>query len=197
MIVGEILTNFPLIPLSSPFNNGVYLRGTIYWLAIQNYFYPFYDHKSITHVDQFKIVSFDLSTETYMQFWLPFGLDEIPCFQPTRQVLLDRLCFSHDSKQTEFVIWQMKEFGFQESWSQLFRVDYFNLDIHNLPVRRGNPLLLPLCLYENGDTLMLAYRGDDQAVIYNKRENKVKKIRISGKLCRFSYVENLTSTCWN
>jgi len=94
------INSFPLIPLISPFNNGVYLSGTIYWLAIQNYFYPFYDHKSITHVDQFKIVSLDLSTETYMQFCLPFAFDEVPSFQPTLPVLLDRLCFSHDFKET-------------------------------------------------------------------------------------------------
>ncbi|XP_003627572.3 F-box/LRR-repeat/kelch-repeat protein At2g27520 [Medicago truncatula] len=49
-------------------------------LAIQNYFYPFYGYGAITHVDQFKIVSLDLSTEAYMQFSLPSGFDEVPCF---------------------------------------------------------------------------------------------------------------------
>jgi len=191
------IDSFPLIPLISPFNNGVYFSGTIYWLAIQNYFYPFYAYRPITHVDQFKIVSLDLSTETYMQFCLPSGFDEVPSFQPTLQVLLDRLCFSHDFKKTQFVIWQMKEFGFQESWTQLFRIDYFNLEMHNLPIEHDFPLLLPLCLSENGDTLILSYHGDDEAVIYNQRENRVKKVRISGKLCRFSsYGESLISTNW-
>jgi len=105
------------------------------------------------------------------------GFDEVPCFQPTLQV-----------------IWQMNEFGFQESWTQLFRIDYFNLEMHKLPIKWGIPLLLPLYLYGNGDTLILAYRGDDQAVIYNQRENRVKKARIFNKLCRFSYIESLIST---
>ncbi|RHN39886.1 hypothetical protein MtrunA17_Chr8g0348801 [Medicago truncatula] len=124
------------------------------------------------------MVSLDLSIETYMQFCLPSGFDEVPYFQPTLQVLLDRLCFSHDFKETQFVIWQMSEFGFQESWTQLFRIDYFNLEMHKLPIKWGIPLLLPLYLSGNGDTLILAYRGDDQAVIYNQRENRVKKARI-------------------
>jgi hypothetical protein len=61
------INSFPLIPLISPFNNGVYFSGTIYWLAIQNYFYPFYDHESITHVDQFKIVSLTTRNITFCQ----------------------------------------------------------------------------------------------------------------------------------
>jgi len=89
----------------------------------------------------------------------------------------------------------MEEFGFQESWTQLFRIDYFNLQMHNLSsIRRGIPLLLPLYLSENGDTLILTYHGEDEAVIYNQRENRVKKVGIFDKLCRFSYVESLIST---
>jgi len=70
----------------------------------------------------------------------------------------------------------MEEFGFQESWTQLFRIDYFNLEMHNLSIRWCIPLLFPLYLSRNGDTLILAYRGDDEAVIYNRRENRVKKV---------------------
>jgi hypothetical protein len=46
---------------------------------------------------------------------LPSGFDQVPLFEPNLQVLMDRLCFSHDFNKTEFVIWQMKDFGVQDS----------------------------------------------------------------------------------
>ncbi|MCI04923.1 F-box/kelch-repeat protein, partial [Trifolium medium] len=59
--------------------------------------------------------------ETYTQFLLPPGFDEMPHFHPTLQVMMDSLCFSHDFKGTQFVIWQMNEFRVQDSWTQ--RID--------------------------------------------------------------------------
>ncbi|GAU31349.1 hypothetical protein TSUD_315590 [Trifolium subterraneum] len=69
----------PYIPV------GVHFSGTVNWLALD---------KSITHVEQFVIVSLDLSTETYKQFLLPPDFDE------------------------------MKEYGVQESWTQLFKISF-------------------------------------------------------------------------
>jgi F-box interacting protein len=202
------INNFPLI-----FGNSVvHLSGTVYSLAIQNYFNRRYDYETITHVDQFVIVSLDLSTETTIQLLLPSNFDEVPCFQPTLQVLSDHICFSHDFKKTEFVIWKMNEFGVQESWTQLFRIGYFNLEMHNLPMDNNylnTTLLMPLYLSKNGDTLILLfplnrtkvgdtwivdYYGDDEAIVYDHRENRAQRISISENLCRFSYVESLVST---
>ncbi|MCI00298.1 F-box protein [Trifolium medium] len=108
------IESFPLIPVNRN-NNGVHLSGTVNWLALSNYHYSFYPYKHITYVEQFVIVSLDLSTETYAQFLLPSDFDQVACINPTLAVLLDCLCFSHDFKGTEFVIWQMKEFGVQEN----------------------------------------------------------------------------------
>jgi len=200
------INNFPLI-LG---NSVVHLSGTVYSLAIQNYFSRRYDYETITHVDQFVIVSLDLSTETTIQLLLPSKFDEVPCFQPTLQVLSDHICFSHDFKKTEFVIWKMNEFGVQESWTQLFRIGYFNLEMNNLPMDNylNTTLLMPLYLSKNGDTLILLfplnrtnrgtwifdYYGDDEAIIYDRRENRAQRISIDDNLCRFSYVESLVST---
>jgi hypothetical protein len=157
------------------------------------------------------IVSLDLSTETYTQFLLPSGFDEVPHFQPTLHVLMDFLCFSHDFKRTEFVIWQMKEFGVQESWTQLFRIDYINLQMDNLPVIINNNMglnaeifdcntpLFPLHLSKNGDTLILANGDDNHAIIYNGRDKSVERIRVSYKVWLYSsmnYVESLVSPPW-
>jgi len=199
----------PLIPvcvmniLINRINNGVHLNGTINWLCLPDYLLPSYEHgwKSIANAQQFAIVSLDLSTETYKKLLLPRGFDEVPEYQPTLDVLKDCLCFSHDFKTTEFVVWQMKEFGVQESWTQLFRIDYFKI-YHNLNfygLTECGPPLLPLYLSTDGDTLILANSEDDRAIIYNWRDARVERIKISNKLCWFStmdYVESLVSTCW-
>ncbi|GAU40139.1 hypothetical protein TSUD_163080 [Trifolium subterraneum] len=195
------IESFPLIPINRN-NNGVHLSGTINWLALSNYHHSLYYYELITYIEQFGIVSLDLSTETYTQFLLPPGFDKVPRIQPTLVILLDCLCFSHDFKRTEIVIWQMKEFGVQESWTQLFKIDYFILQMNILPLVINmeflsyidcNTPLLPLYLSKNGDTLILANYEDDQAIIYNGRDKSVDRIRISNTLCWFSsmnYVES-------
>ncbi|AES75691.1 putative F-box domain-containing protein [Medicago truncatula] len=208
------IESFPLIPIGciqiNRNNNGVHLSGKINWLVIRNYFCASYHYECMNYVEQFVIVSLDLSTETYTQFLLPFGFDEVPHFQPTLHVLMDCLCFSHDFKGTEFVIWQMKKFGVQESWTLLFRIDYFNLEMYNLTINYDTdfdaefiesctPPLLPLYLSKNDDTLILANYEDDRAIIYNLRDKRVERVKISSKLCWFSamdYAESLISTHW-
>ncbi|KEH41260.1 F-box and associated interaction domain protein [Medicago truncatula] len=91
------------------------LSGTINWLAICKYFRCNYLHKNITHVDQFVIVILDLSTETFKKLLLPQGFDEVPLIEPVLSVLMGCLCFSYDFRKTEFVLWQMKEYGVHEN----------------------------------------------------------------------------------
>jgi hypothetical protein len=61
-------------------------------------------------IEQFMIITFDLSTETYCQLLLPRGFDKLPLIEPTLSELMESLCFSHDFNGTDFIIWQMKEF---------------------------------------------------------------------------------------
>ncbi|CAJ2649957.1 unnamed protein product [Trifolium pratense] len=127
---------FPLIPCH---DDGVHFNGTINWLAYHN-------------VDnQYVILSLDLSTETYTHLLLPLGLDDVD--GPMIVLLGDRLCFCHDFEETHFVIWQMKDFGVQNSWIQLFKVRYEK--------RIGFVVRwLPLYLSGNGDTLIWAEADD-------------------------------------
>jgi len=105
----------------------VYFRSTINWLAIQNeFYYTVSNIKDIT-VEQFVIVSLDLGSETYNQYLLPRGFDEVPPAIPTIGVLGDRLCFSYCYKEIEFVIWEMKKFGVEDSWTPFLKISYHNL----------------------------------------------------------------------
>ncbi|GAU37584.1 hypothetical protein TSUD_395560 [Trifolium subterraneum] len=189
----------PVVPLywfSRLRNNGVHLNGTINWFAVRDYFclnYGFCLKESGVTVEQFVIVSLDFSTETYTQLLLPRGFAKVPDNLPKIVVLMDCLYFCHDFDKTHFVIWQMKDFGVQESWTQLLKISYENF------VKTVN--LLPLNLSENGDRLILANYDDgddeDEAFIYNCKNNKVEKIRITNKIIwelAKDYVESLVST---
>ncbi|XP_045797823.1 F-box/kelch-repeat protein At3g23880-like [Trifolium pratense] len=125
--VWRYIQDFPVDPLRIRFpfvNDGVYVSGTINWLAIRNN--EVYDWKSIT-IDQFVIISLDLGKETYRQLLPPRGFDIVPHVEPSVSVLMDRLCFSHNVNGKYFVIWQMKEFGVEESWTPLLKIGYSSL----------------------------------------------------------------------
>ncbi|XP_045797807.1 F-box/kelch-repeat protein At3g23880-like [Trifolium pratense] len=162
------IQSFPMVPfnwLDIPYrrlNDGVHFNGTVNWLTLD---------ESITHVEKFGIVSLDLSTETYKQFLLPPGFDDVPFFHPVLRVLMDSLCFSHDSNKTEFVLWQMKQYGVQESWKQLFKFSFQNLNVHNIDY--GFPLV---CLYVNGDMGIFTDKLRNRAFIYNLKDKTVKSI---------------------
>ncbi|RHN53002.1 putative F-box domain-containing protein [Medicago truncatula] len=205
------IQSFPMVPHIC--NEGVHFRGTVNWLDLCD------DVGSISvgdilkvyipHVKLFVIVSLDLSPETYTQFLLPKGFNEVPCVVPSVQVLMDCFCFSHDFKRTEFVIWKMNEFGVHESWSQLFRIEYVNLQMHDPPIydnldllgfTRCDTPLFPLYLSKNGDKLILTSDEDARVVtIYDHRDKRVKRTRISNEISLFNaihYAESLVSTPW-
>ncbi|XP_058739603.1 F-box/kelch-repeat protein At3g23880-like [Vicia villosa] len=125
------IQDFPIGPLLLTLpseNHGVYLNGNLNWLALRNCYSAdrFYHSNDIT-LDQFVIISLDLGAERHVELMPPRGLEEVPLIEPTISVLTDSLCFCHDFKQTCLVIWQMKEFGVGESWTQLYRINYQNL----------------------------------------------------------------------
>ncbi|CAJ2670631.1 unnamed protein product [Trifolium pratense] len=140
-----------------------------------------------------------LTTETYKQFLMPPGFDdeEVPLFKPVLRVLMDCLCFSHDSNKTEFVFWQMKQYGVQESWTQLFKISYPNLQMHNIDCS-----FQLACLYVNGDMVIFAshlwrLKLRDQAFIYNLKDKTVERIKCRNSIKWFynakDYVESLVS----
>ncbi|RHN45835.1 putative F-box domain-containing protein [Medicago truncatula] len=108
------IRSFPVVPFHvvppngncHPFvNNGVYVSGTINWLAIRNT--TEYQWTDIL-VEQFVIVSLDLATETYQQLLPPEGFVEVPTVEPSGY----------------FVLWKMMEFGVQDSWTQFLKISF-------------------------------------------------------------------------
>ena len=156
----------------------VFLNGTLNWLAVHNDIPVTWYHDPVVQditVEQIVIVSLDLGTESYNQYRLPQGVDEVPPIEPSVSVLGDCLCFSYSYKMTNFIIWQMKEFGVDESWTQFLKISY-----HDLQSKYDFrfPLLTPLFLSKDGDTLILRNDKEREAIIYNWRDQRVERTGI-------------------
>ncbi|GAU45632.1 hypothetical protein TSUD_175450 [Trifolium subterraneum] len=160
------IQSFPVVPFDlepsklhcHPFvNDGVYVSGTINWLAIRNK--TEYEWDDIT-IEQFVIVSLDLATETYQQLLPPSGFVEVPSVEPSVTVLMDCLCFSHRFEETHFVLWKMMEFGVQESWTQFLKISFQDLQIDygisNWYAYDWQLFLFPLCASDSSNTLIMA-----------------------------------------
>lgn len=155
----------------------VCLSGTINWLATPTI------HTSDT-VEHSVIVSLDLETEAYKQYTVPRGVDEVLPDSPTIGVLGGCLCFSYLHRETHFdiVIWQMKKFGVEDSWTQFLKVSY-----HDLLIDYGNFSdndicyfqLVPIFLSEDGDSLILQSNLESQTILlYDRRHNRAKRTEI-------------------
>ncbi|XP_058733818.1 F-box/kelch-repeat protein At3g23880-like [Vicia villosa] len=173
------IESFPVIPLRLGYEeNDVCFNDTLNWLAIHNV--HLYNFKDIT-VEQFVIVSLDSRTEAYNQYQLPNGFDEVPPKHPTIGVLGGCFCFSYSYRETDFVIWKMKKFGVEDSWTQFLKISYQNLEIDygiNDDTIKYYFQLVPLLLCEDGDTLILKSSQDLQLILYNLRDNSVVRTNI-------------------
>jgi len=171
--------------------NVVNLGNSLNWLPIRNY-HSHYDCNNIT-IQQFVIISLHLGTETHSQLLPPQGFTEVPIVVPYISVLKDCLCFSHDYKQTHFVIWAMKEFGVEDSWTQLYKISYDILQVYD-HLNDSEFHLFPLFLSEKTGTLLLTNDLESSTIIYNWRYNRVQRINkpwFNG----MNYVESLVSHC--
>ncbi|CAK8541404.1 unnamed protein product [Lathyrus sativus] len=163
--------------------NPVYLSGSVNWLA---------SHGVSIIYPQFVIISFDLGSESHTQYPTPPGFDLLPSVHaPNLTVLKECLCFCHDFKQTHFVIWLMKEFGVEDSWTQFLKISYHNLLLD--PFEDLVSFLVPLCLSEKNDTLLLAHEYKQVTILYSWSDNT---LALGPWWCTcLNYVESLVSHC--
>ncbi|XP_024626663.1 F-box/kelch-repeat protein At3g23880 [Medicago truncatula] len=188
------IPSLPIVPHQS-MRDGVYVSGSINWLAIQNITkYKWNDIR----IEQFVIISLDLGTETYQQFLPPRGFVEVPPAEPSVTVLMDCLCFSHNLKRTHFVLWQMMEFGVEESWTPFLKISFQDLHIDY----NDQLFVLPLCVSKISDTIIMVSNQDpydnQHLFVYNWRDKRVEHIKsVNNRIWWFfarNYVESLVST---
>ncbi|XP_013448748.2 F-box/kelch-repeat protein At3g23880 [Medicago truncatula] len=187
----QCLTNcvgaLSLSPYSSVYG-GVHFSCTVNWSA-PSLWTPNCVFKTV-------IVSLDLGTETYTKLMPPPSCEKVSCAYASVCVLMNSFCFYHNTiNGTNFVIWKMTKFGDDKSWIPFLKFNHHNLGV-NYEIRFAE--LIPLHLFENGDTLLFSNSLQDRAILYNWRNNIVLKPKVKNKGSGFSikgYVESLVSTC--
>jgi len=146
-------------------NPGMYLNGTINWLATSKLDSDWNRNNPVY------IVSLDLGNETYKQLSLPSCFDQthrVDRFRakPSLGILKDCLCFSYDDvKRNQFVLWQMNKYGVESSWTQLLKLSYQVLQIDQ------ECILPPLGTFKNDYLILIeSVEGRLQATILYEQD---------------------------
>lgn len=124
--------------------NGQFVNGTVNWRAIRNSGLD-YELETVTLN---AIFSYDLSKEKHEYLLMPDSLEVSD--DPDLGVLKGCLSIFYDHKETHFVVWLMREFEVQKSWTRLLNVTYEHLQVFSLYI-----LVCPICLSVNDDVIML------------------------------------------
>ncbi|AET05021.1 hypothetical protein MtrunA17_Chr8g0386561 [Medicago truncatula] len=80
--------------------------------------------------------------------------------------------------RTHFVLWEMREFGVQESWTRLMDVIYVHLKFGDIV---PSFMLLPVYLSEDEDVLLLASNEVDIldfVIMYNQIDDIVEFLQL-------------------
>jgi len=156
---------------------GPFVNGSVNWLARHNINCHMYKWKNVT-INQLVILSFDMRMEACKYMMLPDDFFEAPQDEPTLVVLRDRLCLYYVHMRTHFILWEMKEFGVQESWTRLVNVSYVQLGI-SVNLINYVDWLFPICLSENGNVMLLASKeAFDDIIMYNRRDDRAENIEL-------------------
>ncbi|KAH1227537.1 hypothetical protein GmHk_10G027757 [Glycine max] len=101
---------------------------------------------------------------------------------PSLKVLKGCLCLFHHHMKTHFVFWLMREFGVDNSWTQLLK-----------PSSRSWLSVL------SNLSSCTTRRDDSKFILYNKRDNKIDGHNINGKIVFWSndYVQSLVAPYQN
>ncbi|XP_051139152.1 F-box protein At3g07870-like [Andrographis paniculata] len=117
-------------------SNGVLLNGSLHWFVK--------DLKG-----SFLISCLDLEREVFTTFSSPFHLPESQKSLVELAALEGSLCLCDNSSENEIVIWIMKEYGVEKSWSKEFVISKF-------PNHVGETYetVHPIKIFKDGDILM-------------------------------------------
>ena len=182
----------PAFPISRRLLDGHLVSGTVNWLAFRMLGID-YEWNNVT-VHQLVIFSYDLKKETFKYLSMPDGVSQVPDYPPKIGVLKGCLCLSYTHRsRTHFVVWLMRQFGVEKSWTRLLNVSYLNFQLSPTNELDWLPTT-PLCISENDDMMLLANCVYDEFVLHNRRDNRIDSIgSFDGKvpMCSYDYVPSL------
>jgi F-box interacting protein len=162
------IDNYKVVAVSHEFEVCVYTLGTDYWREIEEM--PYYDRHSsgifacgtVNWISSTGgcwdvIISLDLEEESYQELYPPDFGDENDSWE--LGVLRDCLCVFASSDEY-WDVWIMKEYGNEESWTNLYTIPNELLYIKSL---QDQHLVADAALYvsENDQLLVQCYELDD------------------------------------
>ncbi|QHN79174.1 hypothetical protein HN51_056328 [Arachis hypogaea] len=100
------------LPFEQPWEwTGKFVNGTLNWAA-----------RPQGNLSKWKIISFDLANENFCQMSLPNRNDSDDHFFPVLGVWRDSLSVCFNENKSRLVLWVMKKYGVQESWTKLVTI---------------------------------------------------------------------------
>ncbi|KAG4378866.1 hypothetical protein AAZX31_17G112800 [Glycine max] len=138
---------------------GRFVSGSINWITCGS------------TVNGFLVFSCDLKNETCRYLSAPDAPFEIPIALPSLGVLKGCLCASFNQK-SHFVVWIMREFGVETSWTQLLNVSYQHLQLNPI---HGYINITILYVSEDEDVFFLASHQDAEFILYDQRNNRISR----------------------
>ncbi|KAI4338216.1 hypothetical protein L6164_016560 [Bauhinia variegata] len=142
---------------------GTFLRGTLNWL--------------VEDLASEFILSFHLGNETFGKVLLPVDEDFCHSYHSCIGVLKDCLYFSADNvAKTQFIVWLMKDYGVEDSWTKLITISYLDFDIKKRPNYQGRIKLISMS--EDGQVLF--HIRDHKFALHNSKDNKLEYFEIEG-----------------
>lgn len=156
---------------------GSFVNDSINWLARHSLNCHMNELENVV-VDQLVILSLDMRMEACKYVLLPVGFDEMPQNGPNLAVLRGRMClYYYDQLRSHFALWEMREYGVHESWTQLVNISSVQL-LGNLvdldSYHHHFSLLLPVCVSEEEDVVLLVSKEDFPDIMYSMRDDRVR-----------------------
>lgn len=128
--------------------------------------------------DRWMILSLDLGNESYGEVLLPQRESGKIC-TPVLNVLRNCLCVCFfDAEKACWVVWLMKEYGVQCSWTKLVMIPHFIQNPWH-GVFKWYHSLEPLCISENG--VVILKTNFNKVVLYNPNDGRLDHARIRGE----------------
>ncbi|XP_042032323.1 putative F-box protein At1g32420 [Salvia splendens] len=124
----------------------------------------------------FRIFGFDIETECFSIFSAPSALPPGGVVQLKIHLTIFRdclcICYTHDY---EIVIWLMKEYRVEESWTIKYKFSTIDFDI-DFNVDWVGLSVLPIKVFKDGDVLMLI--DEEQLIYYSNKTRTTQKVGV-------------------
>ncbi|XP_042033556.1 F-box protein CPR1-like [Salvia splendens] len=158
-------------------------NGNLHWTGV------YYSPHTI------RICGFDLENECFSVFSAPPPPPPVnghTCLTGELSALRDCLCYSYTWEE-EIVIWLMKEYQVEESWTMLYKISNNGFDFDRASGFGWNYMCVkPIKLFKDGDVLMML--DEKRLIYYSNKTRIVQQVDMFKDAAAKDYVSTLVFT---